>query len=149
MSNYLELLTLFPISISLISLIISWLAYRQGKMVRIEDEKTKLYEKLLDVALLAESNVQLLTIVEHHTPKLFPNDPDFFKENCVNADKFKKDTRDLIEQVRSIKTTNRKKVKDDISNKYHQACDLFVSTKSLNNQIIRTSKTIEAELSKR
>ena len=142
-------LTLLPISISLISLIISWLAYRQNKRVRIEDTKGKLYEKLLDTALLAESNVQLLSIAENNTQKLLPDDSELFKERYVEAERFKQKTRDLIEQVRSIKMSNRNKDQVAILHKYYQAGELYVSVKALNDIIVHTNRTLEVYLDKK
>ncbi len=94
---------LLPISISFLSLVISLLVYRQNKRNRVEDIKNKLYEKLLDTALLAENNVQQLLISDRHVSKLFPDGSESFKDQREEAERLRMETRTQIERVRSIK----------------------------------------------
>lgn len=138
-----------PVSISLVSLVISLLVYRQNKRNRVEDTKTKLYEKLLDTALLAESNVQQLLVAERHVSKLFPDGSESFNEQYSEALRLREQSRVQIARVRSIKVSNRKKVSDEFLDSYYQVGELFVAVKALNSTILNANESLESHLARK
>ncbi|HAS6032031.1 TPA: hypothetical protein I7126_23605 [Vibrio vulnificus] len=140
---------LLPISISFLSLVISLLVYRQNKRNRVEDIKNKLYEKLLDTALLAENNVQQLLISDRHVSKLFPDGSESFKDQREEAERLRMETRTQIERVRSIKLSNRKKVREAFLDNYYQVGELYVAVKTLNDVILSANGSLEMHLARK
>ncbi|HAT8542391.1 hypothetical protein F6X00_25095 [Vibrio vulnificus] len=140
---------LLPISISFLSLVISLLVYRQNKRNRVEDTKNKLYEKLLDTALLAENNVQQLLISDRHVSKLFPDGSESFKDQREEAERLRMETRTQIERVRSIKLSNRKKVREAFLDNYYQVGELYVAVKTLNDVILSANGSLEMHLARK
>ncbi|HCH3863160.1 TPA: hypothetical protein NKV27_004524 [Vibrio parahaemolyticus] len=140
---------LLPLSISFLSLVISLLVYRQNKRNRVEYTKNKLYEKLLDTALLAESNIQLLLIAERHVSKLFPDGSESFKEQYAEAERLRTETRTQIGRVRSIKLSNRKKVREAFLDDYYQVGELHVAVKALNGAILSANGSLEMHLARK
>lgn len=140
---------LIPVSISFLSLIISLLVYRQSKRNRVEDTKNQLFEKLLDTALLAESNVQLLLVAERLVSKLFPDGSESFKEQYIEAERLRTETRSQIERVRSVKLSNRKKVREEFLDNYYQVGELYVAVKALNDAILSANGSLEMHLSRK
>ncbi|EGR0264887.1 hypothetical protein VDT04_003524 [Vibrio cholerae] len=149
MFSEINLLLLLPISISFLSLVISLLVYRQNKRNRVEDTKNKLYEKLLDTALLAENNVQQLLIADRHVSKLFPDGSESFEEQYADAERLRTETRTQIERIRSIKLSNRKKVREEFLDNYYQVGELYIAVKALNGAILSTNGLLEMHLARK
>ncbi|EHD2267523.1 hypothetical protein JRK34_003524 [Vibrio cholerae] len=149
MFSEINLLLLLPISISFLSLVISLLVYRQNKRNRVEDTKNKLYEKLLDTALLAENNVQQLLIADRHVSKLFPDGSESFEEQYADAERLRAETRTQIERIRSIKLSNRKKVREEFLDNYYQVGELYIAVKALNGAILSTNGLLEMHLARK
>ncbi|EPS3389735.1 hypothetical protein ACVD22_004268 [Vibrio vulnificus] len=149
MFSEINLLLLLPISISFLSLVISLLVYRQNKRNRVEDTKNKLYEKLLDTALLAENNVQQLLIADRHVSKLFPDGSESFEEQYADAVRLRTETRTQIERIRSIKLSNRKKVREEFLDNYYQVGELYIAVKALNGAILSTNGLLEMHLARK
>ncbi len=149
MFSEINLSFLLPISISFLSLVISLLVYRQNKRNRVEDTKNKLYEKLLDTSLLAENNVQQLLIADRHVSKLFPDGSESFKDQYADAERLRMETRTQIERVRSIKLSNRKKVREEFLDNYYQVGELYVAVKALNEVILSANASLEMHLARK
>ncbi|GIB11275.1 hypothetical protein VCSRO184_3667 [Vibrio cholerae] len=149
MFSEINLLLLLSISISFLSLVISLLVYRQNKRNRVEDTKNKLYEKLLDTALLAENNVQQLLIADRHVSKLFPDGSESFEEQYADAERLRTETRTQIERIRSIKLSNRKKVREEFLDNYYQVGELYIAVKALNGAILSTNGLLEMHLARK
>ncbi|TOO97736.1 hypothetical protein, partial [Vibrio parahaemolyticus] len=100
-------------------------------------------------ALLAENNVQQLLISDRHVSKLFPDGSESFKDQREEAERLRMETRTQIERVRSIKLSNRKKVREAFLDNYYQVGELYVAVKTLNDVILSANGSLEMHLARK
>ncbi|EGQ8195781.1 MULTISPECIES: hypothetical protein [Vibrio] len=103
----------------------------------------------MDTALLAENNVQQLLISDRHVSKLFPDGSESFKDQREEAERLRMETRTQIERVRSIKLSNRKKVREAFLDNYYQVGELYVAVKTLNDVILSANGSLEMHLARK
>ncbi|HGS4754399.1 TPA: hypothetical protein ACMDQ3_003591 [Vibrio cholerae] len=103
----------------------------------------------MDTALLAENNVQQLLIADRHVSKLFPDGSESFEEQYADAERLRTETRTQIERIRSIKLSNRKKVREEFLDNYYQVGELYIAVKALNGAILSTNGLLEMHLARK
>lgn len=135
-----------PIVISIISLLIAYQSFRQIRLNRVEDNKNKVYEKILDVYYLSEINIRLLNKADSQVKHLLKDDIINFEEERIEAIRIKKSAQDVIKKTRELKVSNSRKVSSIYSSYYFQVSELLVATKVLNETILNGRKSLEVHI---